>query len=112
MRSAASAILWEIGRKNHWGLRVVVGSLLCGLIVRVFGARTGAEPNFFGVLAMIVSFLVTFAIATYADSGAQISFPTRTFALPVRTGVLVNGPIFFGALGITAIHFAWAFLLL
>src|SRR5437867_5393382 len=112
MCSPVSAILWEIGRKNRWGLLVVVGSLLCGLMVRVFGAGPEAEPNFFGVVGMIVSFLVTFAIWTYADSGAQISFPTRTFALPVRTGVLVNGPIFFGALGITAIHFAWAFLLL
>src|SRR6266536_3064296 len=108
MRSPASALLWEIGRKNRWGLRVAAGSLLCGLVVRVFGVATDAQPNFFAVVGMIVSFLVTFALSTYADSGAQISFPTRTFALPVRTGLLVNGPIFFGALAITAVHFAWA----
>jgi len=63
-------------------------------------------------IAMMVSFLVTFAISTYADSGAQISFPTRAFALPVRTGLLVNGVVFFGALAITVIHLAWAYLFL
>ena len=60
--------------------------------------------------AMVVCFVVTFAIFSYAESGMQMSFPTRTFALPVRTQLLVNCPILLGVVGITVVHLAWAFL--
>src|ERR1044071_848037 len=112
MNTPASALAWEIGRKNRWGFLLVLASLLCGLVVRLSGATEGEVVQSVAGIAMMVSFLVTFAISTYADSGAQISFPTRTFALPVRTGLLVNGVVFFGALAITVIHLAWAYLFL
>ena len=88
------------------------GSLLCGLMVRLSGPSGDDVVRSVAGIAMMFSFLVTFAISTYADSGANISFPTRTFALPARTGLLVNCAVFFGALAITAIHLAWAFLFL
>jgi hypothetical protein len=112
MNIPASALAWEIGRKNRWGFLVVLASLLCGLVVRLSGATEDDVVQSVAGIAMMVSFLVTFAISTYADSGAQIAFPTRTFALPVRTGLLVNGVVFFGALAITVIHLAWAYLFL
>jgi hypothetical protein len=112
MRSPASAIAWEIWRKNRWGFWVVLGSLLCGLAVRFSDRSEDEVVNLIAGTAMVVSFVVTFAIFSYAESGVQMSFPTRTFALPVRTKLLVNCPILLGALGITLVHLAWAFLFL
>jgi hypothetical protein len=112
IRSPVLAIAWEIWRKNRWGFLVVYGSLLCGLAARLLGPSEDEVPRFIAGAAMVISFLVTFTIFSYADSGAQIAFPARTFTLPVRTGMLINCPILFGALGITVLHFAWVFLLL
>src|SRR5206468_11837598 len=53
-----------------------------------------------------------FAIFSFAESGVQMSFPTRAFALPVRTKLLVNCPIVLGVVGITLVDLAWAFLFL
>ena len=61
---------------------------------------------------MGASFFVTFAVFSFASSSAQISFPARTFTLPVRTGLLVNCPLFFGALAITIFHLAWTYMFL
>ena len=61
---------------------------------------------------MGASFFVTFAVFSFASSSAQISFPARTFTLPVRTGLLVNCPLFFGALAITILHLAWTYMFL
>ena len=96
MRSPASAIVWEIWLKNRWGFWVLLGSFLCGLAVRLSGPSEDEVLKFIAGAAMVVSFLVTFAIFSYAESGVQISFPTRTFALPVRTQMLVNCPILAG----------------
>src|SRR5262245_65068188 len=112
MSSPAVAIAWEIWRKNRWGFWVVLGSLLCGLAVRFSGRSEDEVLLFIGGTAMIVSFVVAFAIFSYAESGAQLSFPTRTFALPVQTRLLVNCPTVLGLVGIAIIHLAWAYLFL
>jgi hypothetical protein len=112
MRSPVSAIVWEIGRKNRWAFLVVGGSLLSGLLVHLVGPTGGDTPSVVGASAMVVSFLVIFAIFSYADGGAQIAFPERTFTLPVRTGLLVNCPILLGASAIAFLQFVWAFLFL
>ena len=111
MRSPVWAIAWEIWRKNRWGFRLVLGLLSSGLLVRLFGSHSDGMKTVAG-LSMALSFLVTFAIFSYADLGSQISFPARTFTLPVRTGLLVHGPILFGVLGITILHGAWSVLFL
>ena len=112
MRSPATAIVWELWRKNRWGFWVVLGSFLCGLAVRLSNQSKDEVLQLIAGAAMVVCFVVTFAIFSYAESGAQISFPTRTFALPVRTQLLVNCPIVLGVVGITLVHLAWAFLFL
>ena len=112
MRSPVSAIIWEIGRKNRWAFVVVGGSLLSGLLVHFIGPTGGDTPSFVGVSAMVLSFLVTFAIFSYADGGAQIAFPERTFTLPVRTGLLVNCPILLGASAISVLQIVWGVLFL
>ena len=112
MRSPATAIVWELWRKNRWGFWVVLGSFLCGLAVRLSNQSKDEVLQLIAGAAMVVCFVVTFAIFSYAESGAQISFPTRTFALPVRTRLLVNCPMLLGVVGITLVHLAWAFLFL
>jgi len=112
MRSPASAIVWEIWRKNRWGFLVVFGSFLCGLAVRFFDRPEDEVLQLTAGTAMVACFVVTFAIFSCAESGVQVSFPTRTFTLPVRTQLLVNGPILLGVMGITLVHLAWAFLFL
>ncbi len=112
MRSPAAAIAWEIWRRNRWGLWVVLGSFLCGLAVRLSNRSNDEVLQLIAGTAMVACFVVTFAIFSYVESSAQISFPTRTFALPVRTQVLVNCPILIGVVGITIVHLAWAFLFL
>jgi len=111
MRSPASAIVWEIWRKNRWGFRLVLGLLAGALFIRLLGAFSETVMAFGGI-SMGVSFLVTFAIFSFAASSEQISFPARTFTLPVRTGLLVNCPLFLGALAITILNLAWALLFL
>src|SRR3989442_315649 len=112
MGSPALAIVWEIWRKNRWGFWVVLGSFLCGLAVRFSDRSEDEVLQLIAGTAMVVCFVVTFAIFGYAESGAQISFPTRTFALPVRTQLLVNCPILLGVVGISLVHLAWAYLFL
>src|SRR2546426_4133596 len=112
MRSPALAMAWEIWRRNRWGFWVVLGSFLCGVTARHFNWREDEVLQLIAGSSMVVCFLVTFAIFSYAESSAQISFPTRTFALPVRTRLLVNCPILLGVVGITLVHLAWAFLFL
>ncbi len=114
MHSPASAIAWEIWRKNRRGFLVVLGALTCGLTFRLVGLPEAEDemPRFIAGSAMVVSFVMTFAIFSYVDSGARISFPGRTFTLPVRTGLLVNCPILLGMASITVLHFAWAYLFL
>jgi hypothetical protein len=112
MRSPVSAIAWEIWRKNRWGFWVVLGSFLCGLAVRFLDRPEDEVLQLTAGSAMVACFVVTFAIFSYAESGVQLSFPSRTFALPVRTKLLVNSPVLFGVVGITLVHLAWAFLFL
>ncbi|MEO8426272.1 MAG: hypothetical protein ABI651_04085 [Verrucomicrobiota bacterium] len=111
MRSPVSAIMWEIWRKNCWGFWLVLGLLAGGLLIRLFG-RFSETAMAIGGISMGATFLVTFAIFSFAASSPQISFPARTFTLPIRTGLLVNCPLFFGTLTIAILHFAWAFLFL
>src|SRR6185295_2813523 len=110
--SPAAAIAWEICRKNRWGFLVVFVSTLCGLAVHLFGPSEDEVLQFIAGTSMMVSFLVTFVIFSYADTGGRISFPVRTFTLPVRTRLLVNCPILLGVAAIAVVHFAWAFLFL
>ena len=112
MRSPACAIAWEIWRKNRWGFWVVLGSFFCGLAVRFSDRSEDEVLILIGGTAMIVSFVVAFAIFSYTESSAHISFPVRTFALPVRTHLLVNCPILLGMAGIAIVHLAWSFLFL
>jgi len=112
MRSPASAIVWEIWRKNRWGFLVVFGSFLCGLAVRFFDRPEDEVLQLTAGTAMVACFVVTFAVFSCAESGVQVSFPTRTFTLPVRTQLLVNCPILLGVVGITLVHLVWAYLFL
>jgi hypothetical protein len=112
MRSPAAAIAWEIWRRNRWGFWVVLGSLLCGLAVQFSDRSEDEVLQLIAGTAMVGCFVVTFAIFSYTENSAHISFPARTFALPVRTHLLVNCPILLGVAGIAIVHLAWAFLFL
>ena len=110
--SPAAAIVWEICRRNRWGFLVVFASTLCGLAVHLFGPPEDEVLQFIAAISMGASFLVTFIIFSYADTDGRISFPVRTFTLPVRTRLLVNCPILLGVVAIAIVHFVWALLFL
>lgn len=107
----ASAIAWEIWRKNHRGYALVLaGTTLVGVLARWLGPEGDPVPQGFAGGAMMMSFLATFAAFTYGESGRRLGFPARPFTLPIGTGTLVGVPILLGALAITLVHLVWAVL--
>jgi len=60
------------------------------LAVRFLRSAGGRSLQLTAGTAMVACFVVTFAVFSYAESDVQVSFPTRTFTLPVRTQLLVN----------------------
>jgi hypothetical protein len=123
MSSPALAILWEIWRKNRPGLIAIVAAIpvwallsraLCGPLqpakddalammwpVLVFLADV--VPMWFSLLALAVIFCYTEA----DPQRGYARFPSRLFALPVRTIVLVTCPILYGIAAVVLVAFAW-----
>jgi hypothetical protein len=115
MHSPVSSLAWELWRKNRFSFLLLLGLLALGLAVRLVHFILPLWDTVtlgLAVCAMLVTFLVLFAIFSCTDTGVQISYPPRTFTLPVSTGLLVHGPIWLGALIIALVHLFWAYLLL
>src|SRR5205823_3708688 len=98
MRSPVLAMLWEVWRKNRIGFGIILGALLAGPMV----------SNGVVVCLAVISFVSLFAIFSWVDGSGQLSFPGRTFTLPVRTSLLVHGPILSGVAAITALQALWS----
>jgi hypothetical protein len=114
MRSPALAMAWELWGRNRPGITAVllgvVGFALLGVVLGVSlePSRARAVPVFvWSVILFAVAYLYLISITLYGEirTGAFFSaFPARMFTLPVRTSLLVFGPMFFG---VTALVFLW-----
>lgn len=120
MKTPALALLWELGWKNR-----VVFPLLLVLFVLGAGlahALAHASPNAWWlgyangslISALLASLLLGFAPFTLMEShhGWRMNtMTTRWFVLPVRTSVLVFGPLVAGCLFIALLMGAWSLVL-
>ena len=91
-------MVWEIWRKNRIGFGISLGALMVSPLLS-YGL----------VLPLaVISFVSLFAIFSCVDSSGQLSFPERTFTLPIPTSRLVHGPILSGVVAITVLHTLWS----
>ena len=119
MKSLSAAIAWEIWRKNRWGFGllgalVLLCALLNSVLLRLFPDNPESEwliPA--NVILMVFSYVALLAIFSHTEEDAKGSFgfPLRMFALPVRTGALVNRLILLGVTAVILVMVAWTNLL-
>lgn len=127
MSSPALAILWEIWRKNRWGLIVILAAIpVWAVLSRVLmGPLQPPHDELNSIwpilvlladgLAMWVSLFalgVMFCFTETDPKGGYPRFPARLFALPVRTITLVSCPMIYGVIAAVAVAFAWEKLVL
>jgi hypothetical protein len=127
MSSPALAILWEIWRKNRLGLLVILAAipvwavlsrLLMGPLQPSDDALKGIWPILVLLadgLAMWVSLFALGVIFCFTETDPKrghARFPSRLFALPVRTITLVSCPMIYGVIAVIAVAFAWEKLVL
>lgn len=118
MRSPASALNWEIWRKNRWGFAVILGLLAaCAALnqaVLYFEHRLPDDLIAGNVLMLLFSNLVLLIIFSHteADGRGWFGLPARMFILPVRTSSIVNRLVLYGITSVVLIDFAWLSLLI
>jgi len=127
MSSPALAILWEIWRKNRLGLIVIlaaipVWALLSRLLTGPLQPSDDAIKTIWPVLvlladglAMWISLFALGVMFCYTETDPRrghARFPSRLFALPVRTTLLVSCPMIYGVIAVVAVAFAWEKLVL
>ena len=127
MSSPALAILWEICRKNRLGLIVILAAIpVWAVLSRVLmGPLQPADDAIKMVwpvlvlladgLAMWISLFALGVMFCYTETDPKqghARFPSRLFALPVRTTVLVSCPMIYGVIAVVAVAFAWEKLVL
>lgn len=115
MRSAATAIGWEMWARNRVGATTIaVGILLfalAGLLigVNVEPSRMRGEVLFlWSIILFAVAFLYVVSVAVYGDlrQGSFTGFPTRMFTLPIATSRLVLWPMLYGVAALIALWLA------
>ena len=127
MSSPASAILWEIWRKNRLGLIVILAAIPVWAVLSraMMGPLQPADDAIKTVwpvlvlladgLAMWISLFALGVMFCYTETDPKrghARFPSRLFALPVRTTVLVSCPMIYGVIAVVAVAFAWEKLVL
>jgi hypothetical protein len=107
------AIVWELWKRNRTGIAASLVALpLFSVAYRLLFPGGASGPKLlisfypFGIALLHAAWVFTYS-ENDPKSGTA-GFPARTFLLPVRTGVLVGIPFLGGAVGITAVYFAWA----
>jgi hypothetical protein len=117
MRTPASAMGWEIWRRNRVGslaLPSVMGiACLFNWLVRGNSRWTGlAEVA--GYILLVLALFFTFGCFHFTEGqrkGGFGSFPLRLFSLPVATCRLVAWPMIYGALAVLAVYVTGSWLL-
>jgi len=127
MSSPSLAILWEIWRKNRLGLILIaaaipIWALLSRALMGPLQPNDDAIKMVWPVLVLLadalpmwVSLFALGVMFCYTESDSRrghARFPSRLFALPVRTIVLVSCPMVYGVIAIMAVAFAWEKLVL
>src|SRR5437867_2282089 len=111
MHSPASAMAWEIWRKNRWALMPVAAGIPASFLLwSIFGAwipEVVKLSEFFLVLLSAVTLFWTFSFTELDIRGRHSGFPSRMFVLPVRTIKLVTYPVLYGTLTILLFYFGW-----
>jgi hypothetical protein len=121
MRSAATAIGWEMWARNRVGATTIAaGVLLFALVNLLTGvnlepSRMRGEVLFvWSIILFAVAFLYLVSVAVYGDlrQGSFNGLPTRMFTLPIATSRLVLWPMVYGqaamiALWVATTLFVW-----
>src|SRR5207244_1622177 len=100
MRTPALALGWELWARHRWGLSIIgVGTLVAASLIQVLPADGARLIGELGPLAAIFVYLYALSIFVYAEGtlgGKAAGFPSRLFALPMRTRWLVAWPMLYG----------------
>lgn len=116
MKAAWNAVYWEVLRKNRLvfvalGILLTLGTALAWVSVQAPpGAEWVAAARRLTVMAFLVSILIAYAPFTLMETGGgwrMNSMVTRWFALPMRTGWMVLGPMLVGMLFLGLFVWLW-----
>src|SRR5262249_18273810 len=114
MRSAALALSWQLWRRHRFGLAsVAVAFVAAAVTFQLLPARWVERTHGF-LASMLVVFVLSYVTAVfgYGFDGpletAGSCFPSRQFALPVRTAVLAGWPMLLGVAAVMMLWAAWA----
>jgi hypothetical protein len=109
MRSYPAALAWEFRRRHRWGLIILL--IYLAILLTVMALVSEAEPTPLrmavqgsiaatGVIPLAAAFMMMLSVFSFgfqADlSGRESIYPTRMFALPVRTAALAFWPMLYG----------------
>jgi hypothetical protein len=115
LRSPASAIAWQLWRRNRWAALCTLAALPLSLLLN--GLMFGLFPDVpesvrvIECFAALFSFVAVFWICSHTDHDAQgkhLGYPAHMYTLPARTATLVNWPIVFGLAATLSLYFSWA----
>lgn len=101
MRSTALAIGWEMWGRNRWGILAFgAGWLILCFWANALPQGADHEPVFLlsiSVFAVAILYLMSIVLNTeFRTSAMMAGYPSRMFALPVRTRSLVAWPMIYG----------------
>jgi hypothetical protein len=115
LRSPASAIAWQLWRRNRWAALCTLAALPLSLLLNgLMLALLPDVPEVVRVIecfAALASFVAVFWIFSHTDNdtqGRHLGYPARMYTLPARTATLVNWPIAFGLAATLSLYFSWA----
>ena len=106
MHSPATALLWEIWRRNRMTIAVIVALTVAG---RFLDAHEAERTSLVDLMWM-ASFALLFGVVGYTespDSRGIGRFPARLFRLPVSTLQLVALPVLTGIVAIELLYLLW-----
>src|SRR5688500_5588138 len=108
MHSPAAALAWEVWRRHRWGL-AGVGAVVLGFALASAVAPLEEQVVTVNSMFFVMGLCYVIGVFAYGFDGrleaAESGFPARLFVLPVRSGVLVGGPM---AQGVAAAVLLWA----
>src|SRR5436190_15974854 len=113
MRSATTALLWEIWLRHRPVVAGIVGLTIVGRLLDFSPRATGGrvESSVLVELLGMLSFLLLFGIFNYTDSsggGRGLGrFPRRLFTLPVSSLRLVALPALTAIVSVELLYLLW-----
>jgi hypothetical protein len=118
MHSPTLALAWQVWGRHRWGLAAVAAyCLVMAVVFNALPAETLHERHgaLFSIQFVIGLIYVAAAFAYGFECRLEVresGFPARLFTLPVRTGVLVGGPMLQGMAAVALLWLAWAYFVL